>query len=379
MLAGYWSGVPSTETQARATPKWMRGAWSRYAPVALASEHTRWFPLTPAMRRLGDALLPAHLASWADLAACQMFDRWATAGLSSLGADAVIACEISALHTFGAARKRGLTTILDAPSLHHVAQDRLHGTTDSPELHRRILSIKDREVAFADHILTVSLMARDSYLEAGVPSDRVHALSLGADLGLFRPTDPLDRISHSGDGRFRFVFCGAMIRRKGFDLLIRAFERVAAAVPTAELRIVGPQGDATSVVHRDAERISFAGAVPQERLADELRRSQCLVLPSRNDSYGMVVPEALASGVPVIVSEMVGAKELVSPGVNGWIVAVDDLEGLTARMMWCAQNAEALGALRAQCRGSAERATWPAYHRRLTELLRSILVSRKAA
>ncbi len=57
--------------------------------------------------------------------------------------------------------------------------------------------------------------------------------------------------------------------------------------------------------------------MPQPQLAAELRRADVLVLPSRNDSYAMVVAEALASGTPVIVSEMVGAKDLVTEGTNG--------------------------------------------------------------
>lgn len=346
MLAGYWSGVPAA-------------GLARYASVPIDPRWRRWFPWTPALRRAGP---------WADLAACRLFDLWAARGLRGNGADAVIACEISALSTFREARRRGMATLLDAPSIHHAAQDRLHGTTDSPRLHRRIVAVKDEEIALAGHILTVSELARETYLAAGVPPEKVHAVPLGADLELFSP----DGARKAGD--LVFLFSGATIHRKGFDLLLEAFGRVRAAHPAVRLRLIGPRGDAVQLLDRPgAEGIDVLGPMPQARLAAELRRADVLVLPSRNDSYGMVVAEALASGTPVLVSGMVGAKDLVSEGKTGWIVPVGDAGALAERMAWCAGHPEAVRALSGDCRRAAESATWPAYHRRLAELLEKIL------
>jgi len=381
MLAGYWAGVPAVAEQARRLPAWLRRRFARYSPVPLDPRRVRWFPAAPALRRSGDALLPHGGAARVDLLACRLFDRWAAAGLADAAVDAVIACEISALATFRAARRLGIATILDAPSLHHAAQDRLHGTTDPPGLHRRIVRIKDQEIALADHVLTVSGLARDTYLAAGVPAERVHALPLGADLELFTPAPAFDGPGDrdEADG-FLFVFCGATIRRKGFDLLLAAFDRVAAELPAARLRVVGPRGDAAGLLAgRDGARVTATGPVGQPELAAELRRADCLVLPSRNDSYGMVVAEALACGLPVLVSDMVGAGELVTTGRNGWIVPAGDAAALAERMAWCVRHVATVRGMREQCRASAAAATWPAYHRRLAELLRAILPAKAAA
>jgi glycosyltransferase involved in cell wall biosynthesis len=77
--------------------------------------------------------------------------------------------------------------------------------------------------------------------------------------------------------------------------------------------------------------------------------------------------------VPVLISEMVGAKDLVTEGKTGWIVPVGDAAALTRGMAWCAAHPDAVRAMRADCRRAAESATWPAYHRRLVDLLREIL------
>jgi glycosyltransferase involved in cell wall biosynthesis len=364
--------VPAVAEQAERVPAFLRGRLARYAPVPLDPRRARWFPWTPALRRAGDALLPGRLAAWTDFAACRMFDRWVARGLRGSAADAVIACEISALAAFREARRRGMATLLDAPSIHHAAQDRLHGTTDSPRLHRRIVAVKEAEIALADHILTVSELARQTYVEAGVPAAKVHAVPLGADLEMFSP----DGAARTGDG-FTFLFSGASIHRKGFDLLLAAFDRVRAAHPAARLRLAGPRGDSAHLLDRRGTRgtrgddgIDVLGPLPQPALAAELRRADLLVLPSRNDSYGMVVAEALASGLPVLVSEMVGAKDLVREGRTGWIVPVADEAALAERMAWCAAHPAAVRALGDACRRAAEGATWPAYHQRLAALLR---------
>jgi glycosyltransferase involved in cell wall biosynthesis len=360
MLAGYWSGVPAVAAEAGWVP---RRAWSRYDPIAIPATLARSAVWVPALRRLGDRL-PRRLARRADFLACRLFDRWAAARLAGTAASAVIACEISALTTFRRARRLGMVTILDAPSIHHREQDRVQPTLDSPSLHREIADVKDAEIEAADFILTVSELARDSYIAHGAAAERVLSLTLGADAGLFAaamtgpsPSEPLT-----------FLFAGAAIHRKGLDLALDAFAAARATTPGARLRIVGPPGEATPLaIGRPG--VEVVGALSQRGLADELAHAHCLVLPSRHDSFGMVVVEALAAGTPVLISDMVGAKDFVSEGENGWIVPMNDLGALTDRMRWCLTHPDLLVAMRPRCRAAAREATWQSYHRRLQDAL----------
>jgi glycosyltransferase involved in cell wall biosynthesis len=281
-----------------------------------------------------------------------------------------LACEISARDTFRASRDRNLLRVLDAPSLHPAAQDRLHGTADSPRLHRAIRRVKDEEIALADRILTVSQLARDTYLEAGIPSEKVHAVPLGADLELFRP--PAGGRSPCAERPVRFLFAGATIERKGFDLLLAALDRVAERGGRFELRLVGPSSDDR---WRRRAWASSAGSVDQAGLAEEMRRADLLVLPSRNDSYGMVVAEALATGLPALVSTMVGAKDLIEEGVSGWVVPVEDVEALAARLLESSQQPDVLSGMGEAARRSAESATWDGYSTRLVAWFRDLLAA----
>lgn len=368
MLAGYWAGAPTLATHGHGWPAPLRRRFLRYAPVDLPPGKVRWLAAIPALRRLGDLLLPGGANHWLDYFACRLFDQRVARALTKLRPDAVLACEISALTTFRRARRLGILTLLDAPSIHHRAQDALHGFAEPAALHRRIVAVKDCEIALADHVITVSELARSTYLEAGVPPERAHALMLGADLELFQPASE----PRPEQAPFTFLFSGAMIRRKGFDLLVEAFARVHATHPSARLVLVGPRGDAAGALEGRREGVLERGTVPQAELARAMQEADCLVLPSRNDSYGMVVAEALACGLPVIVSSMVGSKELVRAGEAGWIVEVENVDALAERMLACAESAAAVRALRNACRSAAQGATWSAYHARFAELVRGL-------
>jgi len=370
MLAGYWAGVPSREKQQGLIPRALRRRLHRYGAIDIADERARWLPIAVVLRRLS-LLLPQRAAQLVDFIACRLFDRHAARGLAGAGASIVVCCEISALETFRAAKRLGMTTVLDAASVHNAVQDRVTPIPESPWLHHRIVRTKDAEIALADHILTVSQLAREGYVAAGVPEARVHAVVLGADTRLFNPGPELER---DLAGPCTFMFSGATLHRKGIDTLVRAFQQVRRARPgRARLVIVGPEGDRHELVRQalDAE-IVFIPSVTQSRLVRFYREADCFVLPSRHDSFGMVVVEAMACGVPAIVSDMVGAREAIEEGRSGWIVPRESDDALAERMTWCVDNRAALASMRPHARACAERYGWDRYGERLAQVMGAI-------
>ena len=113
--------------------------------------------------------------------------------------------------------------------------------------------------------------------------------------------------------------------------------------------------------------------VAQAGLPDMYRGADCFVLPSRHDSFGMAVLEAMACGLPAIVSEMVGASEAIEEGRNGWTVPLADVPALTRRMAWCVENRAALAAMRPAARAAAERYSWERYGETLMAAMAGIL------
>jgi len=133
-----------------------------------------------------------------------------------------------------------------------------------------------------------------------------------------------------------FLFSGSLISRKGVDLLARAFVRLAREVPNAMLRIVGEGELRESLVqtlHSVSERVEFVGFRDWDELPGEYSRADVLCVPSRYDGWGLVVPEGLAAGLPVIATDRMGAAlEFLETGRNGWLIPAGDEEAILNAM-----------------------------------------------
>lgn len=137
-------------------------------------------------------------------------------------------------------------------------------------------------------------------------------------------------------GAFTFLFSGSLIPRKGADLLAQAFRDVAAQLPHVRLTVMGAGRLETRLkrtLRPCADRVSFVGFKDWAELPEVYRHAQVLCVPSRHDGWGLVVPEGLAAGLPVISTDRTGAAlDLIRPGSNGWIVTAGDVEALNEAM-----------------------------------------------
>ncbi len=142
-----------------------------------------------------------------------------------------------------------------------------------------------------------------------------------------------------------FFFCGQMIRRKGVDLLLLAFERLVASGANVRLLLVGREADLPKfmeVVSPDAQsKIHYEGFQAPERLPEYFGKCDVFVLPSRQDGWGVVINQALAAGLPIITSNaVVAGLDLVETGNNGMCVPANDVDALYQAMRTLALNPE---------------------------------------
>jgi glycosyltransferase involved in cell wall biosynthesis len=302
-----------------------------------------------------------------------LFDAWVARRLRRLPpVEAVVAYENGALLTFREAKRKGMITVLDAASLHHETQDALWAPRESAAVHERIVRRKDAELALADYVLCISEMAADSYRHSGLSESRIRVVTPGADITRFSPNPT--RLARSNETPFRFAYCGKLSDLKGVDILSQAFDRVRSVVPDVELHLFG--GNGAGRRPRLAHGVTAIGALAQAELAQRLADADCAVLPSRFDSFGMVVIEAMAAGLPVIVSDRVGAKEAIEEEQCGWVVPAGDVAALAERMTWCARNPDQVRAMAPAVRTQAERHSWEVYRSRIADVF-SKLVPRK--
>lgn len=367
MLACYVTGLP---TRADA------GGWlgrrffsSKAAAYAIPIEPAlvKHIYLSTVLRKAAAMTCTPKLAATISHRADALFDAWVCGLLSSLRPHIVVAYENSALCTFRRAKRLGIKTVLDAASVHYRWQDRFIGPAQLKMALRLTNARKDAEIALADRVVTVSTFARESYLDAGVPPARVHAVPVGVDYSRFTPQSMDPRCSDRPAKDFRFVYVGNTSPLKGLDVLSDAIRRLRQNGQQCTVTMIGA-GTATGI---DSE-VKRTGWMDHESLARELSAHDVLILPSYFDSFGMVVAEAMACGLPVIVTENVGAKEMVTPEANGLVVPAGDAEALASAMRWFLINQAKLPEMSEAARLSAERYDWSHYRRRIVEVLQSL-------
>jgi glycosyltransferase involved in cell wall biosynthesis len=184
-------------------------------------------------------------------------------------------------------------------------------------------------VRWPDAIAAVGSQAVAAYRALAPDSCTVENIPYCCDLQLFVQAP---RVAPA-DGSIRFLYCGQLIERKGVDLLLSAFVKLARQNSKATLTFLGegPLRDdlATRVPPELASQIRFSGFQPIDALPKWFSEADVLVLPSRHDGWGVVVNQAIAAGLAVICSDAVGAAaDLVEPDANGLIFPRGDEKAL---------------------------------------------------
>jgi UDP-glucose:(heptosyl)LPS alpha-1,3-glucosyltransferase len=228
-------------------------------------------------------------------------------------------------------------------------------------------------------VICNSAMVREEILRAfRVARDKLHVIYNGVDLEHFNPRH---RVALRDAARTQlgcrprdtlFAFVGSGFARKGLGAAIDAL--AAANEPSFRLAVVGRDREQA----RFARRAQAAGLGERARFLggrDDVRpyyaAADCLILPSRYDPFPNTALEALAMGLPVIVSSRCGAAEVVEPGASGWVCEPDDVPGI-AKLMHAAARALRAGERSGPARAAAERFGIDAMAERLSALYASL-------
>lgn len=159
----------------------------------------------------------------------------------------------------------------------------------------------------------------------GIPRSRIVVIPCGVDCRILADSREVATPA--------ILYVGRLVRHKRVDLLIEAFALLASDYPDLKLKIVGPGAELANLRARAEElgvlqRTEFLGSLVGESLHEQYQRSSVFVLPSELEGFGMVLIEAMAAGIPVVVrsSKHSAASTVVTDGENALIF--EDLAGL---------------------------------------------------
>jgi UDP-glucose:(heptosyl)LPS alpha-1,3-glucosyltransferase len=235
-------------------------------------------------------------------------------------------------------------------------------------------------------VICISEMVRSEILRSfRVEPRKLHVIYNGVDLEHFRPRErdaarDADRLRLGfGPRDTMFLFVGSGFARKGLGGAIaglalareKSFGLVVAGRDVHQAQFE-KQARASGI----GERVKFLGG--QQDVRPLYAAADCLVLPSRYEPFGSTVLEALAMGLPAIVSSRCGAAEVIEAGVNGWICEPDAAAGI-ARLMTLAGTQARSESMRNAARARAERYSIDAMAGKLIELYESLAAEASAA
>ena len=262
------------------------------------------------------------------------------------------------LTALAAARLLGLRTI----GIYH---------TDFPEYVRHLT--QDDELADmtwkymlwfyeqTDRILVPTEHYRKDLIHHGFEPAKLEVMARGVDTQLFHPDkrDSTFYQRYALDGSFKFLYVGRLSREKNVHLLVDALDCLLQAGKAVSLILVGDGPYREELRSQCVGRpVVFTGFLEGEELATAYASADAMVFPSTTDTFGNVVLEAQASGLPVIVADRGGPPEIVRRHNSGIVVDVSQPEALIDAMEQLSSSPPLCRELRSRGLHSAEQSSW---------------------
>jgi glycosyltransferase involved in cell wall biosynthesis len=307
------------------------------------------------------------------------FDRHVARTIASMRrphrVQTVYAYEDAAECTFEAAAATGKARVYELPiaywrTVQRILRDEaerlpawrrtIHGLADSATKLER----KDHELDLADVIVVPSRFV----LESLPDSIRARKRLVLAPFGSPAPRHVDHENRRRPNGPLRLLFAGAMTQRKGLGDLFAAMRLLDRR--DIELVVLGALNAPIEFYRSQYAHFTYVGTRPHAEVLDVMRSCDVLALPSLAEGRALVQQEALACGLPLIVTANAGADDLIDEGRTGFLVPIRSPEAIAERIAWIADHRDALADMRHHTIRKALETGWEHYERRVVDAVR---------
>ena len=301
---------------------------------------------------------------------------------SGRGISAVYCYEDAARDTFSVARECGWTRFYDLPIAYWETSQRLLaeeaqrwppweptlvGTRDS----REKLERKTEELELADVVLCPSGFVLDS-----LPAQaREEKMCVVAEFGS-PPAAGVAARRDAGD-TLKVLFAGSMTQRKGLADLFAAMKLLRRS--DVELVVMGAPIAPLDFYRKQFPNFRHETPRPHAEVLQLMQSCDVFVLPSIVEGRALVQQEALACGLPLIVTANAGGEDLIVEGETGFLIPIRSPESLAEKISWVADHREVLPAMREAARAKAAEYTWQGYGEKVVSTVRAALEQEEVA
>jgi glycosyltransferase involved in cell wall biosynthesis len=375
--------------------------WTRFFPNPIRAECARrTYPMSPSklrtrpgrefVRLVAQKLqwsgLSRHEEGWAGIdQVYRDLDRAVARRIqrrnSGQNVDGIYGYEDGCLETFRAAKVRGLPCFYDLPIAYWetvrklLEEERLRlpeweptlvGTRDSAAKLQR----KTGELELADMVVFPSLFVLES-LPAAV---RKAKQCLVAEFG--SPPGNPDAARRSSQGsrdseRLRVLFAGSMTQRKGLADVFAAMKLLKRH--DVELIVMGSPIASMEFYRNQYRDFTYMSTRPHREVLELMQSCDALVLPSLAEGRALVQQEALANGLPLIITKNTGGEDLIVPGETGFLVPIRSPDKIAEKISWLADHRNSLPDMRLAAIKKADEYPWQRYTGRILSALSTLL------
>jgi starch synthase len=318
---------------------------------------------------LGARYLPAFYAEAFRFSLYPLFDRWARTKL--LPGNHIISSYAHANASFNWVRQHGGKTFLDGGNSHPdnfweiLSEEHKRWKCPYPPVPRFYYERCRRMMEDVDYVLSPSNFVSQSFLERGFKRKQIIPVVYPVDLRMFRPDFDSEwrmadgsprrlnlvadgegsgegsRVARASEERrpprpFTIINTGSLSLRKGTPYLLEAFRLIRKEIPDARLLLTDAVSDSIKPIlakYSDLP-IEWAPYSPPSQLAARLRSADLFILPSLEEGLVRTALEAMACGLPVILTPNTGTAQYVQEGVNGSVVPICDADAIVQQTLW---------------------------------------------
>lgn len=234
-----------------------------------------------------------------------------------------------------------------------------------PKLSQRTIQKQNEELELADQIIVASKFAQRTLKPSSSANKKTLVIPYGS-----QTIKPRKELSNTKKGCLKVMYVGALTQQKGISYL---FEALNIASKNVELKtiIIGDDyaNGSNRLLNIELRKYTWLSSAPHQTVINHLLEADILILPSLAEAFGLVVAEALSTGTTVIVSENCGAADLITNGVNGYIVPIRSAQSIADILIDLSGNPEKLNFLKNNALQTSYGNTWEAYAKGLIDAI----------